>query len=579
METLNSKITHVTVFKDRAEITRTAVITLDAGQHTLTFDYLPEEVDKDSIQVKGEGQAELSNVAFKTSFNAFEMPNKTEWEAQKAQAIEKRDVIGEQIARLEQEKEFVVNLLHKFTHAEGGQSGVEIDIQKWNTMLAFYQDKVASLDGQLRTANQAYQDQRKVVNKLEQAYYDEESKTSSKNQFVEVLLEVTATGQITLKLSYLVKQVRWHPVYDIRLNTQKKWMHLTYRAVIRQNTGETWQDVTLKISTAQPGLQGKHPDLKPWRIHKTGKHSGSEHTSNEKIVYRYYDEMNPTEQEKLLQENQMLVEQMRAQEEEMRQNMEMLQATQEAMHRNHLEAEALRQGKSWVEEEELEEEIGETESILKTGATSVVFEINGQHTIVNNNETHKINITSAEFPVGFRYSTVPKLSPLAYLKAKSKNTTAFPFLRGRANIFLDNNFVPHTKMLGVAPKEEFWTFFGVDRGLHIYHKFLRKYEKTSGNVFGKKMHTITYEYEIEVTNHKQTTEEIIVWDQLPISSDEAIKVHLLQPNPKEKEPPIKYYQTEVAFIQWHAKLTSGEKIVIPFSFAIEYPEGTDVMGL
>ena len=557
-------------------MTRTATIELEAGQHALTFDYLPDDMDKDSIQVKGEGKAELSNVAFKSVYQPFVMPNEEDWKERKAQAQEKLDIIAEQVERLEQEKVFVLNLLNKFTQAENQPSGSGIDIQQWEAMLGFYQKKVADLDGQIRQVNKTYRAQNSELDKIKQEYDEAQNKTSRQNRFVEVLLEMPAKNEVTLKLSYLVQNVRWQPVYDIRLDTAKKLMHLSYRAVIKQRTEEEWKEVALKISTAQPGLQGKHPDLKPWRINKSGK--GYEE-SKEQVVYRHYNEMSATEQEKMLHESQEMLQQLRLQEEEMRQNMEELQVTQEIMAERQRELEALKQGKVWTADDEFEEDILESTSTLKTGATSVLFEINGQHTIANYNEPHKINITSADFPVSFRYSAVSKLSQLAYLKAKTTNTTAFPFLRGKANIFLDNNFVTHTKMLAVAPKEEFWTFFGVDRGIHIYHKFLRKFDKTSGNVFGKKMHSLTYEYEIEVTNNKNTAEEIIVWDQLPISGDESIKVHLLQPNPKEKEQPIKYYQTDVAFIQWHKKLEPGEKLVIPFSFAIEYPEGTEVEGV
>lgn len=574
MKNLTSKITNVTVFKGRAEIIREASIALEAGEHTLVFANLPLEIDEDSIQVKGENGIKLSNISLKQKKGEEDKAEEDRLDKAFEEVRNKIAIIEEEVERLESDKRFTKNLLDKFTHSDSKQSSVEIAPDKWTKMLEFYQERSKKLDGLIRSTKEVLKTENKVLSNLYtefNTYIDKRDKISKQ---VELNLQTLQKGNATLWLSYVVFNVNWVPNYEIRLDTKARLMHLAYRAVIKQNTGEAWDNIHLKISTAIPGLKGKHPDLKPWRIGREGGTAFGQSTAEgERIVYRNLDELSMTEKDRLILEAQQMSEQLRAQEEEMRQNMEELMSTQEEMERQQQKLKGLRND-TWQEEEE---ELSDAE--MKAEATSAVFDIKAQHSITNNNEAHKVTITTADFPVGFRYSTVPKLSPYAYLKVKAKNTTTFPFLRGRAHVFLDNNFVANIKMLGVAPKEDFWTFFGVDQGLKIFHKFLRKYEKKTGSVFGKKMHILTYEYEIEVKNHKNTAEEIIVWDQLPISSDESVKVHLLQPNPKDKEPTIKYHQTDYEYIQWHATLKPGATLLIPFSFAIEYPEGVDVTGL
>ncbi len=573
MKTLESKIINVTVFKGRAEITREATIALEAGEHALAFGDLPHQIDEDSIQVKGENGVKLSNISLKHVQGEVDETKTQRLNELITEARQKVAIAQEEVDRLEEEKNYTKNLLDKFTHRESPHANIEIAPAKWAEMLDFYQQRSKKLNEQLREAHKKLtaedDDLGRLYSKLNR-HNDEGYKTS---QQVELNLQTLQEGSVKLWLSYVVLNVNWTPNYEIRLDTKERMMHLTYRALIKQNTNEVWDNVNLKISTAIPGLKGKHPDLKPWRISREG---GLTTTSaapqQERIVYRSLDELSMSEKDKLILEAQQMSEQLRAQEEEMRQNMEELMMTQQEMERQQREYEKMQKRGAWQEEYEADSEV-------KAEATSAVFDIKAKHTISNTNEDHKVTITTASFPVGFRYSTVPKLSALAYLKVKAKNTTAFPFLRGRAHIFLDNNFVANIKMVGVAPKEDFWTFFGVDQSLKIFHKFLRKYEKKTGSVFGKKMHTLTYEYEIEIKNHKNTAEEIIVWDQLPISGDEAIKVHLLQPNPKDKEPAIKFHQTDYEYIQWHTTLEPGATVVLPFSFAIEYPEGVEVAGL
>ncbi|EAY29225.1 mucoidy inhibitor MuiA family protein [Microscilla marina] len=572
MKTLESKITDVTVFKGRAEVTRETTIKLEAGAHDLVFVDLPNEIDEDSIQVKGENGVKLSNISLKHIKGKVDEVEIQRLNGLMAEAKQKVAIAQEEVNRLEEDKNLLNSLLDKFTHRESKHSSAEIAPEKWTEMLEFYQQRSKKLDGLLRSANKTLTAEDDALGGLYRVYNNCNDERYKTTQQVELSIQTLQEGGVKLWLSYVVLNVNWTPNYEIRLDTKERIMHIVYRAVIKQDTSEVWNDVNLRISTAIPGLKGKHPDLKPWRIGKEGGASFGQSTGGERIVYRSLDELSMSEKDKLILEAQNMSEQLRAQEEAMRQNLEELMTTQQEMERQQQKLKGL-QNDTWQEEEKL------SEAEVKAEATSAVFDIKARHTIANNNEAHKVTITTADFPVGFRYSTVPKLSPYAYLKVKTKNTTAFPFLRGRAHIFLDNNFVANIKMLGVAPKEDFWTFFGVDQSLKIFHKFLRKYEKKTGNVFGKKMHTLTYEYEIEVKNHKHTAEEIIVWDQLPISGDEAVKVHLLQPNPKDKEVAIKFHQTDYHYIQWHTSLKPGATVTIPFSFAIEYPEGVEVEGL
>jgi len=54
---IQSRITRVTVYNDRAEVTRSTENELTAGDHLLIFDMLPEQTERNSIQIKGNGEA------------------------------------------------------------------------------------------------------------------------------------------------------------------------------------------------------------------------------------------------------------------------------------------------------------------------------------------------------------------------------------------------------------------------------------------------------------------------------------------------------------------------------------------
>ncbi len=53
MKILESSITDVTVFTDRAQISRRGSVSLDRGENVICFENLPESIERNSIRVSG----------------------------------------------------------------------------------------------------------------------------------------------------------------------------------------------------------------------------------------------------------------------------------------------------------------------------------------------------------------------------------------------------------------------------------------------------------------------------------------------------------------------------------------------
>ena len=79
-------------------------------------------------------------------------------------------------------------------------------------------------------------------------------------------LEVAREGSLTLDLATVISQAGWVPSYDVRLAPDAKTAELTFRAMVRQQTGEEWNNVDLTLSTARPAAGGAPPELYPWHI-------------------------------------------------------------------------------------------------------------------------------------------------------------------------------------------------------------------------------------------------------------------------------------------------------------------------
>jgi uncharacterized protein (TIGR02231 family) len=535
MQTLASQITQITVFSDRAQVTRRASLELEAGEHTLVFDQLPDTIDQNSVQVSGEGAATLANVKFqKIYYQAISDSARQTFYAEKLRLEDELKLASQKNKRLEQEKEFIENIAKKITAPAEETSSAELEPEKWLKMLDFYHEKLEKLDAQIwevEAQSRHLHEQLQPINYQLQQAGGKDSKV--KNQ-VALLVQMPQAGSLVLHLSYIVSQARWFPIYDLRVSTETKQMNLTYNAIIQQNTGEDWQNGQLKLSTAQPVISGHQPELKPWRI-------------------GVYEVPKDTYRSNMPSSKSMMT------------NM-MAQGF----------AGGLPMDVEWEEAEKGQDMLKLT-SIVETKTTSVFFKIAGTHTIKSDFSDHKVTILMEDFAAHFRYSTVPKLAPYAYLKAKVINNTEFPLLAGESNVFLDNNFVATSKLATVAPTEEFWTFLGIDEGMKVEHKFLKKYEKKEGGIFTKKTKVWIYEYQIKLKNFKKTTEEIVVWDQLPISSNELVKVQLIEPSYKEDNDKLK--KNEWEFLEWFFNLKSGEEMLVPFKFSVEYPHDAHLSGM
>ena len=536
-----SKVRAATIFTDRAQVTRSASVDLKGGEHTFIFDTLPTDIDANSIQVTSNSNAILKDVQFKCEYHT-EIPNEEikKYSELQQEFQDELSALGDKIEQVNNEKEFIQNISLKLTASTEETQTSLLDPDKWLKMVEFYRTKLMSLDQETRDAEQEI---RITTEKLEALEHEIRVKgnTHKERRKVEVVLDnQQQPGEYMLELSYIVYGPSWRPYYDIRVSSDNKVMNITYNANITQNTSEDWEDVSIKLSTAQANVSGTQPELSPWRV--------SQHVAPPVLATRSAPSVSRQKSKK--EEAPEVMEQM-------------------------FESQMMSEESLFPDEPFAASALESPETIVETKATSVVFSISGTTTIESDNSEHKATILIDEFPATFRYSCVPKLTPYAYLKAEVKNTTDYPFLAGPTNIFLDNNFVGNAEMDLIASSEKFWTFLGVDEAMKVEHKFLKRNVK-QGGMFNKS-NSYTYEYKIEITNNKKTNEDIVVWDQLPISNNTKIEVKLITPEYKEDTADLK--MNEFKYIEWFFKSESGVKIEIPLKFSIEYPADMTIEGV
>jgi hypothetical protein len=395
-----------------------------------------------------------------------------------------------------------------------------------------------------------------------QRQIDELGKNSD-NQInqVKVILEAEQANTVTLKLSYLVHGASWYPVYDIRVSSQEETMNLVYKANVVQNTGEDWNNVNLKISTALPHMGAEHPELQPWRLAYYKPPVPKKYkSSNNTLTSEILEDLSVTDISDIIA---------------VQPGVSVVGGEMNLRGGRSNEVTYTIDGMAVSDPVSKPAKLEYFVSELKENITSAVFEIPGKNSVLSDNQEHQVTILIHDYAAEFQYSTIPKLSQFAYLKAKVKNNSGYPLLDGTANIFLDENFVTTTDFGFAAPTEEFWTFLGVDEGISIEHKLVKIFNEDFG--FFTKKKKKTYEYEISLKNNKKNMVNIVIKDQIPLSKNDDISVKLIQPDMKDEKKDFTIDDEQT--IKWEMKIEAGKEQKIPLKFSVEYPSKFNIEGL
>ncbi|MEG3861475.1 mucoidy inhibitor MuiA family protein [Microcoleus sp. herbarium12] len=544
IKTLDTRISEVTVYTDRALIARRGTVALTGNERELTVASLPATLETESVRATGTGTVavRLLGVRTETVFHSEPTGDRTAELTAQIQDLEtQKRAIDEQIAARKIQLNFVENLSEKSVGSFASAiSKQQIGLNETSELLNFLGSNYKKYVSAIAQHERQQRDLDKQIEALRQQLRQVQTPHSQQSFNIIVAIEPSDSGNFELEISYVVMGARWTPLYDLRVNTTNNQINLNYLAEVNQNTGEDWTGVALTLSTAKPGMGTLPPKLQPWFIDIVRPKSA------------------PTP------------EFMKAQR---RRNVEAEMAT------DYVDCEIVDEenmpfaGKyntfgSALAPEPIAAQTA-TAKVSKEGST-VSFQVGGNTNIPSDGTPHKVTIFSDNYPSKPEYIAIPHLVSFAYLQAIVTNpTTGATLLPGKANIFRDNTFVGNVQLENVSPGEEFKLNLGIDEGLKIERELVeRQVEK---KLIGNQRRT-TYAYRLIVTNLLQVAAKLILKEQLPVSRKEQIKVRLNQTNPK-------IIAGEMGLLEWIISLPPQAKQELYYQFVVEHPPELTVIGL
>lgn len=509
----------VTVYGDRAAVTRTGEVSLSSGQYLLTFPDLPAAMLDQSVRVFGEAAgAKILDVKVQTSFLDTIPEEKLALLQQKMDNLQATmSEINDRLAVLGSERTYILAIKAQPDEGSGKDArSTRTSVDEWQKGLAFIDASLTKILGDERKATKEKSETQAKIDALQRQMNQISPGSRRSRKSVDVIVQVSKEGSVRLSLQYVVFGAGWQPGYELRFDTETHELALAYRATIRQNTGEEWNNIDLTLSTARPDVSGEKPELFPWYLsmrempHPFQKAAGLQPASRQAVVVEGQEES--------------------------------------AM-------KAVEPQTAQVETREL----------------SALFHVVNKASIPSDNTPQQVPIASETLHSEYFYAAAPKLSPFVYLSAAVKNTTEMQFLEGGANVFSGADFVATTRMTNVAPGDSFRVSLGADPAVKIERKLLNRFTEYTGT-FTKNVR-VTYEFSYSLENTRKTPETVSVEDNIPVSQNE--KIHVEQLDPAEKDLP----HDDHGMIVWHVHLNPGEKKSWRLKFAVEYPQGLTISGI
>lgn len=523
--TATARIAAVTVYPDRALTVRTAAFNLKPGNYLVSFENLPPLLQDDSVRVEGKGSARVTIAGLEVKRVFLEESGEQRVKAldEEIRALELRSLT------LDAKKAgFTAQLafLDSIRVAWGERISKELAIGRptaaeLNEASGLVGSGVARVSEQSLDIDTEKQLIRAKIDALRRQRNEASGSGRKESKNVEVMIDVASPGNLTMELATVLPKAGWVPAYDVRLAPDAKNAELTFRAMVRQQTGEDWNSVDLTLSTARPAMGSAPPELYPWRIALF-----RPEPPRAKAVR--YKAAAPAPAAMMLEKSQLAAD----------------TSAQEAP--------------AMVETAQ----IGNEQS-------SVVFHIPRPLDIPSDGSQHGTVVAVEKLAVSMEFLAVPKLSPFVFLKSEIINQSAYPLLPGKVNTFTGNSFTGSSQLKKIAAGEKFDLFFGVDDQVTVKRDELKQ-NKEAG-VFGSNQ--VTYRYRIELNNFRKEPITVSLQDQLPVAGDEEIKVSLDNPSLKPDE------QKNDGRITWKTPLKPGEKKELTFGILVEYPKERELTGL
>jgi uncharacterized protein (TIGR02231 family) len=524
----------VTVFNDRARVTRTTVVSVPAGESTIVIEGLQGTLLAQSLRVEGRGTtaSEIGSVQIRRVFSETLVREAELRLSEEIQALQdRRRVQDDAIRAAKLQISFIQNLTASQARppSDGSESGF-LDPLLWPEAWHSLRGGAEEAFEAIRAAEIA---QRAIDRKMNKLQRELSQVRTGDRKSLEALVELSAeaAGEIALDVTYQIPGASWRPIYDARLDTESGALTLVQMAEVVQRSGEDWTDVALTLSTSRPSQGTAVASLQPWFVSLVDPN---------RDVFSLEKKVEGSDLDQLLDAQR-----------------ELLGGT----------------GAANAPAGEPEEAAVRPTAEAVSTAFATEYQIAGRSDVPADNATHRFHIARSEVEAKLLVRAVPKVAAQAYLQAAFVHQGDEPLLPGSVALYRDGAFLGNAHLPLLRPDEDFVLSYGIDDRVNIAYALADTQQSNEGLLRDDRR--VERRFRITVTNHHDRPIAITVFDQLPVSTDEDIDVERLAGT----QPTDADFEDRKGVLAWTYEYAPKEEREIEFGYAVTFPEKKMVVGL
>jgi uncharacterized protein (TIGR02231 family) len=541
-KTAGNRVVHVTVYPNSALVTREVDVPAGNGTVELVVTPLPERTVNSSLYSEGGEGIRILTTRFRTrpmKEDGREEVRKLEDEVRKLQLTCER--IQAECASIEQN----LKALAKLEGFNSTNGDAIIAVSKH--VMESRGDKAKELIA-LKQQLQANQEQMQFA---QRQMHDLAAGTSRVERDAVIVVDKTNAAPGKVYLNYLVDAAAWRPQYKFRAAKDEKGaVQLEYLAAVIQQSGESWSDVQMTLSTAAPTLNAAPPELKTLEIAVAPRGTqpmppGIVNPNKMEFDNQSKNLRSQVQQEYLKKETgnaSKLINDAAA-----------IEATWQLLFCSREEMQALmksKQGRGAGDE-----------------GPSVTYHIGNRLSIPSRPDEQIIEVARLDMEPEYFYKTVPALAAHVYRQANLINKSKYVLLPGEATMYQGTDFVGRMNLPLVAIGEQCTVGFGVDPQLQVQRVMMDKNRTTEGG-----NQVLKFDYRILVSSYKSQPVTVQVWDRLPLAEKEAVGVNLLKTAPELSKDALYVRENRPQnLLRWDLKVEptmNGEK-AMPINYEFQ----------
>lgn len=531
----DSEITAVTVFPDRAMITRTAKLNLAQGSNEIIIGGLPAGLQKDSIRVKGKfsgSKVQIGSIDTKDIFKSEVVGADQQTLTNDIEKLNDRkrtldDKIKVQRAKLKFINEITIKNAQNISDTNGKTVINVIKPGEWKNAWDILSNGAAEVYNAIQNSEIEIREIDKQIKQKQHQLSQLDVRKRTVQSTINLSSKGAANGNI--EISYMIGGAYWRPVYDARLNSRTSKINLQQKALVWQKTGEDWDNVDVTFSTSTPSYGAVMPKLPNWVIGFMQPRAERKRSFAEKASFAPPARQIPPPPALLAKEIQ----------EEALYDADMITAQ------------------------------------AKIGDFSAEYIVSGKSSIKSDDTKKKLALTSSTQKAKLEIHATPKIKDKAFLFAKFTYDGKTPLSTGKASIYRDGAFIGNGHIPLTRPDEEVELSFGVDDKVKVTYNADSAKNSEGGIIEKDKI--IDRKSTIIIENYHKKAREITIYDSIPVSKDEEIIVELQKdgtskPTPNEKDDPK-------SMIKWKFSLEPSKKKELNLHYRVIYPKDKNIYGL